>query len=443
MADSLARHPPRRLGEILVDQGAIDRARLEEVLAAQRRTSLRLGELLVARSMVTRGQVSEALAAQWSLGHVDLRAAPPDPALLEGCDPAACLAAQCIPWRRVGGNILVALADPDRKEAALAATGLPSDGIAFAMADKAEIREAIAQAFREKLRDRALIRTPAPHSCRDWGRFSAPLGIGLAGFLGAFLVAAGPFALATLMLGWAILANCATTLLRLAALAISCLPGAAPPPEDLPRLARFRRLPVVSILVPLYRETAVIDPLLAALARLDYPRELLDIILVLEEDDAPMLDALAVRTLPPSVRTLAVPADRLRTKPRAMNYALDFADGEIIGVYDAEDRPAPDQVTRIVEMFAESPPKVACVQARLGFYNAGQNWLARCFAIEYATWFEILLRGYDRLGLPIPLGGTSVFFRRAALEAVGVWDAYNVTEDADLGMRLARFGYVT
>jgi glycosyltransferase XagB len=126
-----------------------------------------------------------------------------------------------------------------------------------------------------------------------------------------------------------------------------------------------------------------------------------------------------------------------------MNYALDFARGEIVGIYDAEDQPDPGQIAAVVETFAEAPAHVACVQARLGYYNAGQNWLSRCFAIEYATWFEVVLPGVQRLGMPVPLGGTSVFFRRAALEESGAWDAHNVTEDADLGMRLARYGYRT
>jgi cellulose synthase/poly-beta-1,6-N-acetylglucosamine synthase-like glycosyltransferase len=123
-----------------------------------------------------------------------------------------------------------------------------------------------------------------------------------------------------------------------------------------------------------------------------------------------------------------------------MNYALDFAHGEVVGILDAEDRPAPDQLTRVAAALRAAPPEVACVQCQLSYYNASENWITRCFQIEYSIWFEVLLTGFQRLGLPIPLGGTSVYFRRRALEALGGWDAHNVTEDADLGMRLARRG---
>jgi cellulose synthase/poly-beta-1,6-N-acetylglucosamine synthase-like glycosyltransferase len=124
-----------------------------------------------------------------------------------------------------------------------------------------------------------------------------------------------------------------------------------------------------------------------------------------------------------------------------MNYALAFCEGEIVGVYDAEDRPDPAQIRAVVRRLRDAPPEVACVQGHLDFYNAERNWLARCFTLEYAIWFRVILHGVERLGIPIPLGGTTVFFRRKVLEEIGAWDAHNVTEDADLGMRLARFGY--
>lgn len=137
---------------------------------------------------------------------------------------------------------------------------------------------------------------------------------------------------------------------------------------------------------------------------------------------------------------MVVPADGIQTKPRALNYALPLCRGTIIGVYDAEDRPEPAQLRKIAAHFAVAAPQIACLQGCLDFYNTERNWIARCFAIEYAQWFRVLLRGMQVLHLPIPLGGTTLFFRRAALERLGGWDAHNVTEDADLGIRLARFG---
>jgi cellulose synthase/poly-beta-1,6-N-acetylglucosamine synthase-like glycosyltransferase len=138
-----------------------------------------------------------------------------------------------------------------------------------------------------------------------------------------------------------------------------------------------------------------------------------------------------------------VPLGTLQTKPRALNYALSFAKGSIIGVYDAEDAPAPDQLHVVVNRFAQRGPEVVCLQGQLDFYNSHSNWLAHCFTVEYATWFRIMLPSLERLGLAIPLGGTTLFFRRDILESLGGWDAHNVTEDADLGIRLARHGYRT
>ena len=204
-----------------------------------------------------------------------------------------------------------------------------------------------------------------------------------------------------------------------------------------------RRRPVVSILVPLYREREIAGRLVKRLERLTYPRELLDICLIVEEDDTLTQETLSNARLPAWMRQITVPRGGVRTKPRALNFALDFARGTIIGVYDAEDAPDPDQIDRIVARFAEAPPRVACLQGMLDYYNARTNWLSRCFTIEYATWFRIVLPGMEKMGFAVPLGGTTLFFRRGVLEQLGGWDAHNVTEDADLGIRLARLGYTT
>ena len=147
--------------------------------------------------------------------------------------------------------------------------------------------------------------------------------------------------------------------------------------------------------------------------------------------------------LPHWIRVVRVPDGPIKTKPRALNYALNFCRGQIVGIWDAEDRPDPDQLHKVARRFHFAPADVACLQGALDYYNPRTNWLARCFTIEYAGWFRILLPGVARLGLIVPLGGTTLFFRRDLLEQVGAWDAWNVTEDADLGVRLARRGYRT
>lgn len=208
-----------------------------------------------------------------------------------------------------------------------------------------------------------------------------------------------------------------------------------------PASSAFADLPVYTILAPLYDEPEIVPQLIEALSDLDYPPDLLDIKLLLEEDDARTRAAIQALNLPPYFELLHVPALAPRTKPKACNYGLAFARGEFTVIYDAEDMPDPDQLRRAVAKFDKSAPETACLQARLNFYNPRDNWLTRQFTLEYSMWFDLLLPGLKRLGLPIPLGGTSNHFRTDVLRAIGGWDPYNVTEDADLGLRLARRGY--
>jgi cellulose synthase/poly-beta-1,6-N-acetylglucosamine synthase-like glycosyltransferase len=199
--------------------------------------------------------------------------------------------------------------------------------------------------------------------------------------------------------------------------------------------------PVYTVLAPLHRETAVLHQLLRALSRIDYPHHLLDIKLVIESDDTAMRRALDRLTLPAHMEVIVVPPAGPQTKPKALNYALAFARGELLTIYDAEDIPHPGQLRAAAAAFAEAEPRTACLQAELTFYNPIENWLARQFTAEYAWLFGRLLPVLGHLDLPILLGGTSNHFRTEVLRRIGAWDAYNVTEDADLGLRLARFGY--
>lgn len=118
-----------------------------------------------------------------------------------------------------------------------------------------------------------------------------------------------------------------------------------------------------------------------------------------------------------------------------------LARGELLVIFDAEDRPERDQLRKVARQFAAGGDRLACVQAKLNYYNEARNPLTRLFSLEYAFWFDLMLPGMARLKLPIPLGGTSNHLRTAILRRVGGWDAWNVTEDADLGLRLASTGH--
>ncbi|MFQ5624298.1 MAG: glycosyltransferase family 2 protein [Paracoccaceae bacterium] len=431
----------RRLGEILVESGALDPTFLKHALAFQALHICPLGDLLVAENFVTPQELVRALSRQWSIGRVDLAVAPPDRDLVARSDVLACIAAACVPWRQIGDTVIMALADPARAaEYAVLAPGRPGR-IAFAVADRRQILAALAALREDDLVMTALTRCHAAYSSRFL--MSRPRRFGALAVLLAALASAAAFPATAFaaLLAWVMLANAATTTLRLSAIFGRFRRnrrGTAAAPE---RRLSCRRRPIVSILVPLYRESATLPDLLACLGALRYPKSLLDVKIILEADDSETAAWLKGRRLPGWVDILRVPPHPIRTKPKAMNYALPFCRGEIVGIYDAEDRPEPEQIDKVVDHLLNAPADVACVQGVLDFYNRGQNWISRCFAIEYAIWFRVLLRGIQELAIPIPLGGTTVFFHKPKLIEMGAWDAHNVTEDADLGMRLARFGY--
>ncbi|EON30804.1 Glycosyltransferase, probably involved in cell wall biogenesis [Gordonia terrae C-6] len=203
-------------------------------------------------------------------------------------------------------------------------------------------------------------------------------------------------------------------------------------------------LPVYTVLLPVYGEPEIVTNLVAGVGRIDYPADKLDILLVLEEDDQETIDAIGKADLD-GITPVLVPPSEPRTKPKACNVAMErpAERSDLVTIYDAEDIPDPLQLRRAAAVFAASGPEVASVQARLGYYNERENLLTRWFAIEYDQWFSYMLPALSASNCVIPLGGTSNHIRTDVLRQVGGWDAHNVTEDADLGIRLARFGYRT
>lgn len=213
---------------------------------------------------------------------------------------------------------------------------------------------------------------------------------------------------------------------------------------SLPRTTlRDKNLPVITILAPLFREAHALPGLIAALRRLNYPPERLDVKLLLEECDGETLREALRLDLDRRFDIIVVPSSQPQTKPKACNYGLASACGDLIVIYDAEDEPEADQLRIAAEIFAAHGDELACLQARLSYYNPEESWLTRLFTLEYCLWFDHFLPALDRLGAPVPLGGTSNIFRTEVLAEVGGWDPHNVTEDADLGLRLARRGFRT
>ena len=205
------------------------------------------------------------------------------------------------------------------------------------------------------------------------------------------------------------------------------------------RMLTDPELPAYSVLIPLRDEAAMVPMLARAMGALDYPSEKLDIKFVVESRSAATVEAVRQVLDDPRFRMVVVPDCRPYTKPKAIDYALPLARGRYVVVFDAEDVPDPMQLRLAASRFA-ADPTLACLQAELVPENASENALTALFAGEYAGLFGRLLPALARWGLPVPLGGTSNHFRIEFLRSLGGWDAFNVTEDADLGVRLARRG---
>ncbi len=436
--------PLRPLAQVLLAEGLAEPADLLAALRQEARSEAQLADILLAQGMIDEPALLAGLAAQWRLEAADLELAPPDPRLVSRLGAETCLAEAVLPWKRAGGLTVIASARPWEFRALRPRLEALFGPVAMALTTRPALEAALCASQAGALRARAETRTPEAASCRGRLLLDLRRGLVLAGAGLALAALLAPLAVLAGLALWSVAMLIAGTGLRVAAAlaARRAHAEAARGRWERPRPA-IARLPVVSLLVALHGEEDVAPRLVRRLDRLAYPHELLDVILVVEADDGAPRAALAAADLPRWMRVLTVPRGTLCTKPRALNYALDFARGGIIGIYDAEDAPPPDQIHRVVQRFHERGAEVACLQGMLDHYNARANWIARCFAVEYASWFRMVLPGLARLGFAVPLGGTTVFFRRDALEAVGAWDAHNVTEDADLGIRLARAGYRT
>ncbi|RVU00462.1 glycosyltransferase [Mucilaginibacter limnophilus] len=200
-------------------------------------------------------------------------------------------------------------------------------------------------------------------------------------------------------------------------------------------------LPAYTIHLPVYKEDKLIKKLVWNLQSLDYPREKLDIKLLIEEDDDKTLNAVRNLDFPAVFEVIVVPFHMPKTKPKACNYGLHFSRGKYLTIYDAEDIPDTDQLKKVAALFDKLPSNYICVQSALNYFNRNENFLTRMFTLEYSYWFDYMLPGLDTLDIPIPLGGTSNHFKTENLIGLGAWDPFNVTEDADLGVRAYEKGY--
>ncbi|BBF94510.1 hypothetical protein BLTE_31950 [Blastochloris tepida] len=408
--------------------------------AADRAERIGVGgdEVLVAAGIIGREAYLRRLAAWLGLQFAALDGEDDRPGDL--IPPPQALAAGFVALRRTPSGLLIAAAPQGRRIRDLVqlARTLPATGNTLHLTSPERLEAYVLRHAGRRLAEAAAFdlkrRAPDLSAAVRRGRRHLPAAIGGGIILAALLAAGAAGAVTQIVLSFVFLGWIALRVLALMHADNARPPRLTCPDSDLPRY---------TIVVPLYREAPMVAPLLAALGALDYPREKLDILLVIEADDAETRAAIEKAGAAPHVRVVVSPAPGPRTKPKALNAALAFARGEHLVVYDAEDRPEPGQLRHAVAAFREGGPALACVQARLAIENARDGWLTRLFAGEYAGQFDVLLPMVTAHHLPLPLGGTSNHFRADVLRRVGGWDAFNVTEDADLGIRLARFGWQT
>jgi cellulose synthase/poly-beta-1,6-N-acetylglucosamine synthase-like glycosyltransferase len=435
----------RALGDLLVARNIIALHQLDEAVHLAETWNVRLTDAILSRAWTPPDDLYRGIAFHFDLAFVDLIGDPPERTLLRAADTEFYAHRLTMPWRMRDGRLVIATAEPG-PETVLLARQRWGPSIDFVVVSKFGVVWAIQTAFENALSHRAVYELAEldPAMSARTVFTSAQIAVGLA--LLSITLAGLAFApLATLIalnvvMGLFYLGNFVFKGILVSA------GGGRSTERDISieiaaRALRDDELPVFTVLVPMFREPEMLPQLADALRRLDYPLGKLDIKLVLEAEDTETIRVAQTLGLEGVFEIIRVPASKPQTKPKACNFALRFARGEYLVIYDAEDRPEPDQLRKVVETFRRSPANTACLQCRLNYYNASENWLTRMFTLDYSLWFDLVLPGLERLNIPIPLGGTSNHFKTAVLRELHAWDPFNVTEDADLGIRLTQKGY--
>lgn len=444
-----------RLGEIMVDHGLISPADLRTALRTQARSGGKLGSILVSSNQLSPISVAAAVARQNNLPLVDLLTVQDGRRGLDFLDPALFAAMpaefwrdrQIIPLERHNGSLTVAMLDPNDLETIRRLSDVTRLRIRPMVTGERDIKIALERVygtrFTEESRAGLVSRHPENSAATTLSRDQRWWMVGL----GLLLVVSGllwPLPTVVALIAFAQIYYVGMSVYKMGLATRAGLDG-----DDIhistDEVENLRQgdLPVYTVLVPAFREAAVLPILARALTELDYPHDRLDVKLLLEEDDQETLRVARDLRLPNFISIVTVPKSDPQTKPKACNYGLQLARGEFTVIYDAEDIPEPDQLLKAVAAFRQADPDVVCIQAKLAYFNQHENILTRWFTAEYLMWFDLLLPALHRHNLPIPLGGTSNHFRTDVLRQVGAWDPFNVAEDADLGVRLHKLGFRT
>lgn len=434
----------KKLGDSLIAAGHINPEQLQRALETQAASGGRLGDILQAQARLRPLDYYQTLAKHFNLPFLELTKTR----VREGCrdkaDRSLYARRLLIPVTVLEGRFTIATADPSPAmfEFIKLKWGANTD---IKVTSKFDIFWTLQETFNEDYTHEILneLYTKNPQmSARQ--AFSKNQRIILFGILitliGMFFI--NPTVAAIFINSFM---TFATTIVLIFKVVLS-VSGLLVPAKQrgLPIELDEKTLPLYTILVPLYRESKItLTHLTTHLQTINYPSDLLDIKIIVEGDDHETIDIIKSLTLPSFFEIVRVPPGEPKTKPKACNYALKFARGEYVTIYDAEDKPDPDQLKLALLTYRNANDDLACVQCELNFYNARENWLTRMFTMEYTFWFDLVLPAMNKFKFPIPLGGTSNHFRLNTMEEMLAWDPYNVTEDADLGIRIYRLGNKT
>lgn len=416
----------------LVNNGAISSAVAERVYNRSNRINAPIEDILLHEYGVSEIEIALAESQSCNVPQVDPIRFSPQTTLLSKATIQDCLRNGFLPWRQINDVTVVLVSSRQQFLKCEPRLKRLFGKTTFAIATPTSIKATLLKFGEEELTFAAETQLPRALSSRNIKYDRLLMRVGFVALFSVFFFPSLTFVGAFF---WVVCILSISSALKLMAI--------FNPVETESAQSTPESLPTISLLIPLMNEKEVVAKLVRQLQKLEYPRAKLEAHLIVEEGDETTIESLGKIPRTSWIKTTRVPIGLVQTKPRALNYSLNLVKGEIVGVYDAEDLPAEDQLLRVASAFEQNPTNTACVQGMLDYYNDRSNWLSRCFTIEYASWFRVVLPGFAKMGLLVPLGGTTLFFKRKILEELGGWDAHNVTEDADLGVRLARHGYRT
>ncbi|KMK64955.1 glycosyltransferase family 2 protein [Puniceibacterium sp. IMCC21224] len=433
------------IGSLLLDRGVLSPDQLDQAEQLAIDWNVSLVKVLNARKWVSSEALYREIATHFDLKLVNLTDDRAEDALIRRFDPRVMNDMMTVPVSDAGGQITVATARPGPRTL-LHIRDVYGPGAKIVVASHFDVSWSIQRAFREQhSHDAVFALAEIDPDMSAQNVITPPQVLAIYLLLSVFLAGIAFAPITTLIVINALLTVFYTGNFLFKAVLVwvggEAQENSSKAISAEAALLRDEDLPVYTVLVPMFREPEVLPILAQALRNLDYPLAKLDIKIVLEEGDHETIDAARKLGLEGVFEIVRVPASHPQTKPKACNFALRYSQGEFLVIFDAEDKPEPDQLKKVLAAFRQSAPNTACIQCRLNYYNSRENWLTRMFTLDYSLWFDLMLPGLEKLKVPIPLGGTSNHFRMDVLRELNAWDPFNVTEDADLGIRLTQKGY--